>query len=90
MSEDLASHAVVALGIAAACMTTGSWIPQAMLTIRSGKADDLAWSYLLLFGGGVALWMVYGAFRRDPAIFGANLVTLALVARIAAVKRWGR
>lgn len=75
------------LGIAAACMTTGSWIPQALQTIRTRSARDFAWSYLGLFGGGVGLWLVYGVLREDVALIGANAVTFVLVARIAMVKR---
>ena len=77
---------VTALGLLAACMTTGSWIPQALQTIRTGSARDFAWSYLALFGGGVFFWMIYGAVKRDPAIFGANIVTLFLVLGIMYVK----
>jgi MtN3 and saliva related transmembrane protein len=88
--SDFASYATFALGMTAAAMTTGSWIPQALKTIRSRSAGDFAWSYLALFGGGVFLWMVYGIFRQDPVIFGANLLTLGLVLRIMVVKRTGR
>lgn len=82
-----APYAVGLVGIVAACCTTGSWVPQALKTIRTRSAGDFAWSYLLLFGGGVFLWLVYGIFRRDVAIIGANAVTFLLVARIALVKR---
>jgi MtN3 and saliva related transmembrane protein len=75
------------VGIIAACMTTGSWIPQALQTIKTRSARDFAWSYLGLFGGGVGLWLVYGVLRQDVALIGANLVTFVLVARIALVKR---
>lgn len=83
----LAPFLIAAVGIAAACMTTGSWVPQAIQTIRTRSARDFAWSYLLLFGGGVFLWLVYGILRRDVAIIGANGVTFVLVARIVMVKR---
>jgi len=83
----LATILIALVGIVAACMTTGSWIPQALRTIRTKSARDFAWSYLLLFGGGVFLWLVYGILRRDVAIIGANAVTFVLVARTALVKR---
>ena len=75
------------VGIIAACMTTGSWIPQALRTIKTRSAGDFAWSYLGLFGGGVALWLAYGVLRGDVALIGANMVTFVLVARIALVTR---
>jgi len=79
--------AVTGVGIAAACLTTGSWVPQALRTLRTRSTGDFAWSYLLMFGGGVLLWLVYGLLRGDVAIIGANGVTLLLVGRIALVKR---
>ena len=36
--------------------------------------------------GGVFLWMLYGVARRDPAIFGCNLITFLFIAGIAWVK----
>ena len=88
--NDSSSYATIALGIVAACLTTGCWIPQAIQTIRTRRADDFAWSYMALFGGGVFLWALYGIVRRDPAVVAANAVTLLLVARIAVVKATGR
>lgn len=79
-----------AFGIIAACLTTGSWVPQALHTIRTRDASGLTWSHLAMFGSGVALWMVYGALKSDVAVFGANIVTLVLVLRIVFVKRFGR
>ena len=85
--SSFAPYLVALVGIVAACLTTGSWVPQALQTIRTRSARDFAWSYLLLFGGGVFLWLIYGLMRRDVAIIGANGVTLVLVARIVLVKR---
>lgn len=82
-----APYLVALVGIVAACLTTGSWVPQAVKTIRTRSAGDFAWSYLLMFGLGVFLWLIYGIFRGDVAIIGANAVTFVLVARIALVKR---
>jgi MtN3 and saliva related transmembrane protein len=86
---ETARWAVIALGLAAACLTTASWVPQALRTIRTRSAGDFAWSYLAMFGTGVFLWLLYGVARSDPAIIGANVVTLALVARIMLVKHGG-
>jgi MtN3 and saliva related transmembrane protein len=86
MTLDAAGYPIFALGIVAAVMTTVSWIPQAMRTIRMGSAHDFAWSYLTLFGGGVFLWMLYGIARHDPAVIGANLITFVLLVRIILVK----
>ncbi|HEX9982835.1 MAG TPA: SemiSWEET transporter [Thermoanaerobaculia bacterium] len=77
---------MTALGFAAAFGTTAAWFPQVLKTWRSRKADDFSWSYLALFSAGVALWLVYGIFRKDAAVMVANAVTLLLVVSVAFVK----
>jgi len=86
VSTTLSTWLVTLTGIVAATMTTGSWVPQAVRTIRTKSAGDFAWSYLLFFGSGVFLWLLYGVFRRDIALIGCNGVTFLLVARIGLVK----
>lgn len=75
------------LGLIAALVTTGAWVPQAWKTVRSRSARDFSWSSLAMLLVGISLWLGYGVIRRDPAIVLANLVTLLLVLVIAAVKR---
>jgi MtN3 and saliva related transmembrane protein len=75
------------LGLIAALVTTGAWVPQAWKTVRSRSARDFSWSSLAMLVVGISLWLGYGVIRRDPAIVLANLVTLLLVLVIAAVKR---
>lgn len=81
------SHwAITVIGIAAAIGTTGSWIPQAVKTIRSGSAKDFSWSYLAMFSTGVALWAAYGVMRHDIVITLTNVITLLFVGPIWVVK----
>ena len=61
-------------------------MPQALKTLRSRSAKDFSWSSLAMLVVGISLWLGYGALRGDPAILGANLVTLLLILTIAAVK----
>ncbi len=74
------------LGLAAAALTTGSWLPQAFHSIRTKSVRDFRWTYLGMFGGGVFLWLLYGIARRDLALILANAVTVVLVGLIAIVK----
>lgn len=78
--------ATTVIGILAACGTTASWLPQAWKTIRTREAGDFSWGYLALFTGGVMLWAVYGALRRDAAVLGANLITFFLILPVIYVK----
>jgi MtN3 and saliva related transmembrane protein len=64
------------LGYVAAALTTLSFIPQAMKTLRSGDTSAISLRMYLLFTIGVALWGVYGLARRDGPLIIANLVTL--------------
>ncbi|GAB4210418.1 MAG: hypothetical protein OHK0012_00620 [Synechococcales cyanobacterium] len=74
------------VGIIAGCLTTASFLPQAIKSIRTRSTRDFSWAYLLLFSFGVALWNLYGVLRDDLAVMAANTVTLGLVLVIVAVK----
>ncbi|MEN9203946.1 MAG: SemiSWEET transporter [Thermostichus sp. DG_1_6_bins_120] len=74
------------IGLLAATLTTSSFLPQALKTWRSQRADDFSWSYLLLFGIGILMWDVYGWLRQDAAIVIANSMTLALLSVIIFTK----
>lgn len=76
----------VALGFAAACVTTSAWIPQTVKSVRTRSARDFSWPSLVMLCIGVSLWLAYGLVRRDAAIVGANAVTLVLILVIALVK----
>ncbi len=77
---------VLTVGLVAGLLTTGSWIPQAIRTLRSRSAKDFSWIYLIAFTSGVTLWGIYGVLQRDPAVFIANFVTLAFLVPIHVVK----
>ena len=77
------------IGILAATLTTFSWIPQALKTIRTRRADDFSWPYLAMFVTGVGGWVVYGVLRHDAVIFGANAVTAAFLLPIIFIKSRG-
>lgn len=77
---------VSVVGFVAAILTTAAWLPQVVKTWRSGHAGDFSWAYLAMFASGVGLWAAYGYWRRDAAVFGANVLTALLVLSVAAVK----
>ena len=68
--------AVVLLGYAAACLTTISFIPQAIKTLRSGDTTGISLQMYALFSSGVALWGIYGLLTRDGPLVAANAITL--------------
>lgn len=64
------------LGYVAACLTTSSFFPQALKTLRSGDTSGISLSMYLLFTLGVATWALYGLLRGDGPVLIANLITL--------------
>ncbi|MEB3335095.1 MAG: SemiSWEET transporter [Cyanobacteriota bacterium] len=64
------------LGYAAASLTTLSFVPQAMKTLRTGDTAAISLRMYLLFTTGVALWGVYGLLRGDGPLVVANAITM--------------
>jgi MtN3 and saliva related transmembrane protein len=77
---------ITALGFFAGTLTTVSFVPQVVKTWRTRRCDDLSWGMLVLFGGGIGSWLVYGLILRETPIIAANAVTLALILAIASMK----
>ena len=80
----------VLLGVAAAALTTGSWIPQMLRSVRSRSVTDFSWTYLALFLLGSSTWVAYGVAAADITIWGTNVIVFAFVAVIAAIKAASR
>jgi MtN3 and saliva related transmembrane protein len=74
------------IGVIAACLTTGAWLPQLVRTFRTKSAHDFSWSYLVMFFTGVFLWAIYGFMRHDIAVIGANVIAIVLVLGVILVK----
>jgi len=75
-----------AIGTVAACLTTGSFIPQAWLTFRSRDVSGISLGMYSAFTLGVALWLVYGMAIGSWPITVANAITLALAVSILTMK----
>ena len=74
------------LGFAAAALTTGSFVPQAMLTLRTRDVSGISLSMYGAFTLGVALWLVYGIVLQSWPIIVANALTVALASTILLTK----
>ena len=64
------------LGYVAAVLTTTSFVPQALKTLRSGDTSAISLRMYLLFTTGIGLWALYGLLSRDGPVLIANLLTL--------------
>jgi MtN3 and saliva related transmembrane protein len=75
-----------ALGFAAAALTTGSFVPQAWLTLRTRDVSGISLAMYGALTAGVALWLVYGLVLRSWPVVVANSVTLVLASTILGLK----
>jgi MtN3 and saliva related transmembrane protein len=76
---------VVLLGYIAAILTSLSFLPQALLVIRTRQTSGISLAMYSLFTLGVAFWLIYGIASKAMPIIAANAVTLALAATILSI-----
>ena len=74
------------IGTAAACCTTGAYIPQVVKTLQTRSAADISFGMFAIMTLGTALWLAYGIALTDWPIIGANAVSLALTTAILGLK----
>ena len=72
----MADASVRLLGYVAATLTTASFFPQALKTLRSGDTSGISLRMYLLFTIGIGAWALYGLLVGDGPVLVANLVTL--------------
>jgi len=68
--------AVTALGYAAATLTTLSFFPQAIKTLRGADVSGISLRTYGLLTIGIAAWAIYGILVQDGPLIVANLITL--------------
>ena len=64
------------IGYAAASLTTISFFPQAVKTLRSGDTRSISLGMYALFTARVMFWSIYGVMVADGPVLIANLITL--------------
>ena len=72
----MAEPPVRLLGYLAAVLTTASFFPQALKTLRSGDTSGISLGMYTLFTVGIATWALYGLLTADGPVLVANLITL--------------
>lgn len=74
------------LGAIAATLTTLSFVPQAVKTIRSRDTGGISlWMYIA-FTIGVAFWFGYGLMLHSWPMIVSNAITFVLATTILALK----
>ena len=74
------------VGTIAAVLTTASFLPQAILVLRTRNTEGISLTMYAMFTIGVALWLAYGLLTGAVPIIVANMITLVLATAILWVK----
>lgn len=67
------------VGYLAGVITTASFLPQVVKTLRSRSTRDISLGMYLLMTAGIGLWLVHGLAIGSGPVVAANGVTLVLV-----------
>ena len=74
------------IGYAAACLTTLSFLPQAIKVIATRNTQGISGLMYIMFVCGLVLWLIYGVMIEDTAVSMANLMTLVFAMPILIIK----
>ena len=74
------------IGYIAATLTTASFVPQALLILRTRNVIGISLGMYWTFTLGVALWLVYGWQMKALPLIIANSITFALASTILITK----
>lgn len=74
------------LGYMAATLTTLSFLPQAIRTLKTQNTEAISLTMYSVFCFGVFLWLVYGLIIENWPIVVANAVTFLLAGIIWFIK----
>jgi len=74
------------IGALAATLTTASFVPQVLHTLRTKDVSGISLSMYSAFTLGVALWLVYGLLLDAWPIVIANAITVSLATCILVMK----
>jgi MtN3 and saliva related transmembrane protein len=74
------------IGLAAAILTTGAFLPQVIRVVKTRSTHDISLAMFVLFCTGIFLWLVYGILIKDTPIILANAITFVLATIILIYK----
>ena len=73
-------------GYIAGTLTTISFVPQVLRTLKLRETKDFSLAMLLLFAAGMLLWTAYGIWINSFPIIAANVITFGLVLFLLGMK----
>ena len=75
------------IGLAAAILTTGAFVPQVYKTWKIKSADDISLTMYLVLFIGLVLWLIYGIHLNSFPMILANSIT-GILALIVLFFKW--
>lgn len=73
------------IGYTAAFLTSASFLPQAIMVIKTRNTKALSLTMYSMFTFGVTLWMIYGLASQDWPIVMSNALTLIFAVTILSI-----
>ncbi len=79
---------IAIIGLTAGTLTTISFLPQVIKTIKTKETKDISMAMYIVLGTGIFLWMIYGILIKDFPVILANSISfvLAIVVLILKIK----
>lgn len=74
------------IGLAAAVLTTGSFIPQVIQIFKTRDVSSISLVMYIAFTVGVFLWLLYGILNAQISVILANSITFVLALMILSLK----
>lgn len=74
------------IGLVAAFLTTGAFLPQALLVIRRRDTSSISLVMYSMFVSGLFLWLTYGIMIRSMPMILANVITIGFSSIILVYK----
>jgi MtN3 and saliva related transmembrane protein len=74
--------AIDIIGLVAAALTTGSFVPQVVRLWRTRDAEGISLVTFAVFSAGVVLWLIYGVMLHSWPVILSNAVTIVLTIAI--------
>ncbi|MBP0639917.1 SemiSWEET transporter [Cupriavidus sp. AcVe19-6a] len=75
------------VGLVAAALTTGAFVPQLLKVWRSRSAADISYGMYVAFIAGVLLWLGYGVAIGSMPMVVSNAAVLLQAIAIVVLKR---
>ncbi len=73
------------IGFVAAFFTSASFLPQAIMVIRTRRTEGLSLTMYMMFTLGISLWLTYGLATLAWPLICANTITITLAGCILSI-----